>query len=149
MQKTLGDLVRGRKLVTVRPEDSVHAVARKIARANVGSAPVCVKGAMVGIFTERDLLKRIVAAGKDAKKVQVSKVMTKELVTATPGSNVIDALRSMREHRIRHLPVVDGKVLLGVLSQRDIVTALLEMKDEEIDSLKQLLDMLPVEPGVG
>lgn len=149
MPKSLGDLVKGRKTVIAKPEDTVLAVAKRLKAANVGAAPVLKNGELVGIFTERDLLKRVVAAAKNAAKTPVSKVMTKSPVTAMPTHRVLEGLELMRQHHCRHLPLIDGGKLVGIVSQRDIITAILDMKEEEIDGLKQLLDLLPIEPGVG
>ncbi|MBI2922831.1 MAG: CBS domain-containing protein [Planctomycetes bacterium] len=149
MPKSLGDLVKGRKTVIAKPGDTVLAVAKRLKAANVGAAPIVKDGILVGIFTERDLLKRVVAAGKNAVKLPVSKVMTKTPVTAVPTNRVLEGLEVMRQHNCRHLPLIDNGKLVGIVSQRDIITAILDMKEEEIDGLKQLLDLLPIEPGVG
>jgi CBS domain-containing protein len=149
MRKSIGDLVKNRKTVSAKPGDTVFAVMKRLKAANVGAAPVVDDGVLVGIFTERDLLKRVVAAGKNPKTLAISKVMTKKPVTAIPHLGVLEGLEVMRQHKCRHLPLVEGGKLRGMVSQRDIITAILEMKDEEIDDLKQLLDLLPIEPGVG
>lgn len=149
MKKVIRDLIIGKKTVVVSPDDSVLTVAKKLKAKSVGAAPVAIRGKLVGIFTERDLLKRVVAAGKDAKKLKVSKVMTKKPVTAPPTTGIFEALEVMRVHNCRHLPVVAGDALLGIISQRDLITAILLMKDEEVADLKEMLDLLPVEPGVG
>jgi CBS domain-containing protein len=149
MIRKLRSMVEGQKPVIAKPEDKVLAVAKRLKAAKVGAAPVAVKGRLVGIFTERDLLTRVVAGGKDAKKVTVGDVMTKDVEIASPNLTVLEALEAMRRHKCRHLPVVDGGVLRGIVSQRDCITVILQMKDEEIEDLKNLLDMIPVEPGVG
>jgi CBS domain-containing protein len=115
----------------------------------VGASLVTVKGELVGIFTERDLMTRVIAAGKDPKKVKVSAVMTKDPEVASPNLTPLEALEVMRRHKCRHLPVVSGGKLQGIVSQRDCITVILQMKEEEIEDLKNLLDMIPVEPGVG
>ncbi|KAF0243678.1 MAG: putative signal transduction [Planctomycetota bacterium] len=149
MRKSVGELVKGRKTVIAKPGDSVLALCKRLRAANVGAAPVVKDGVLVGIFTERDLLKRVVAAGKNAKTLAVSKVMTKNPVTAIPRLTVLEGLGVMREHQCRHLPLVEDGKLLGIVSQRDIIHAILAMKEEEIEDLKQTLDLLPIEPGVG
>lgn len=149
MRKTIGDLVRARKTVVAKPTDTVLSITRKLKGANIGAAPIVKDGVLVGIFTERDILKRVVAAGKSPKTLAIGKVMTKNPATAEPRLGVLEALALMKQHKCRHLPLVrDGK-LLGIVSQRDIIEAILEMKDEEIEDLKKLFDMMPVEPGVG
>ena len=149
MRKSIGDLVKGRKTVVAKPSESVLSITKRLKTANVGAAPVVLDGKLVGIFTERDILKRVVAAGKAPKTLAISKVMTKNPATADPHLGVIEALALMKENKCRHLPLVSGGKLAGIVSQRDIIEAILEMKEEEIDDLKKLFDLLPVEPGVG
>lgn len=149
MRKSIGDLAKGRKTVIAKPTDTVLAITKKLKNANIGAAPIVKDGVLVGIFTERDILKRVVAAGKAPKSLAVSKVMTKNPATADPHMGVIEALALMKSNKCRHLPLVNGGKLLGIVSQRDIIEAILEMKEEEIDDLKKLFDLLPVEPGVG
>ncbi len=149
MRKSIGDLAKGRKTVIAKPTDTVLAITKKLKNANIGAAPIVKDGVLVGIFTERDILKRVVAAGKSPKTLAVSKVMTKNPAIADPHLGVIEALALMKENKCRHLPLVKGGKLIGIVSQRDIIEAILEMKEEEIDDLKKLFDLLPVEPGVG
>lgn len=149
MKKTLGGLVKGRKTVTAKPGDTVLALTRRLNAANVGAAPVADKGSLVGIFTERDLLKRVVAAGKNPAKTKVSQVMTKNPVAVDPSISVPEGLALMNRNKCRHLPLVQDGKLLGIVSQRDIISAILEMKEEEIEGLKELFDLMPIEPGVG
>ncbi|MCC6742185.1 MAG: CBS domain-containing protein [Planctomycetia bacterium] len=149
MKKSIGDLVRGRRTVVAKPSDTVLALARKLRAANVGAAPVVEEGRLVGIFTERDLLKRVVAAGKPPRTLKVSQVMTKKPAAASPRAGIIEALDLMRQNRCRHLPLVEAGRVTGIVSQRDIIEAILAMKDEEIEDLKKLFDLMPVEPGVG
>lgn len=150
MRRTLGELITGRKPVSAKPEDSIALVARKLKARRVGCAPIVDKdGALVGIFTERDLLNRVVAAGKDVRKTPVGRVMTRNVIVAEPGTTVFEALKVMRKNAIRHLPILKAEKLVGIVAQRDIITTLLEIKNEEIGDLKQLLDTIPIEPGVG
>jgi len=149
MYRSLGYLLKGRKTIAAAPGDTVAALVRRLKTANIGAAPVVKDGRLVGIFTERDLLKRVVALGKDPEKLTIGKVMTKNPTTAAPATSVLEGLEMMRKNKCRHLPLMKGDEIVGIVSQRDIVTALLEMKQEEIEGLKELLDMLPIEPGVG
>lgn len=149
MMITLRDLVKGRKLITAKPSETISAVARRLKQANIGAAPVVDGSKLVGVFTERDLLTRVVAAGKDPRTLTIAKVMTKNPVLATPKMGVLEGLTLMRKFNIRHLPLVMEGKLLGMVSQRDCITAIMEMKEEEIDALKEMLDLLPIEPGVG
>ncbi|MCE4627970.1 MAG: CBS domain-containing protein [Desulfurococcales archaeon] len=113
--------------VTVTPDETVYEAAVKMAELGVGALPVIdEEGRLVGIFTERDLLVRVVAKGLDPTKIRVGEVMTPNPVTVGPDEPVEEALRLMAKIRARHLPVVDEKGrLVGIVSIRDLELVLL------------------------
>jgi len=112
--------------VTVRPEETLAEVARRISERRVGSAVVVTEGRAYGIFTERDLL-RAVGAGADPKQAKVADHMTPNAVTVTESWEVVDAASTMIDNRFRHLVVVDEEgQLTGILSLRNMVRALME-----------------------
>jgi len=114
--------VMTRNPVTVSPNDSVWDAVVKMDALGVGALPVVDdNGRVVGIFTERDLLRRVVAKRLDPKKVLVRDVMTRDPVTVKPTDTVETAKRLMAKIKARHLPVVDdeGK-LVGIVSIKDI-----------------------------
>jgi CBS domain-containing protein len=132
------------RLVQIAPGESVHAAAARMADANVGSVAVCEGSQLVGILTERDVL-RVVAEGRDCAEVRVSDVMTSDLVTVTADDDVLSAARLMGERRIRHLPIVQGPNLLGIVGIRDVLGALTERlwqaRDTEAkETVQSLLD---------
>lgn len=98
---------------------SLAGAAELMWREQTGSLVIVEAGKIVGIITERDVL-RTVAAGKDLTTITVGAVMSPEVVTTTSGAPLRDAARTMARHWIRHLPVVDGGTLVGMISQRDI-----------------------------
>ena len=108
-------------LVSAAPDETAGDGARRMAEARCGSVPVMGDGRMLGIFTERDLLVRVVAEGRDAARTPLGEVMTAEPATIGADEPVEEAVRRMDEGGFRHLPVLeeDGRVL-GVLSTRDI-----------------------------
>lgn len=128
----LKDLVtRQERVVSVSPMATVRDAAKAMAEANVGCTGIMDGDRLIGIFTERDLLRRVLLQNLDVDKVQVSDVMTKDLVSAKPDDNARTAVGLMRQHHIRHLPVVgeDG-ILLGMLSIRDLIREeVQEMRD--------------------
>jgi CBS domain-containing protein len=95
------------------------SVAELMWRQQTGSVVILEGRRIVGIVTERDVL-RTVAAGKDAASVLVGDVMTTDIITTSPDTSVRDAARTMAQHWIRHLPVVENGQLVGIISQRDI-----------------------------
>lgn len=125
--KHIADIIEGRPLYHAESSESVRAVARRMSEWNVGAIAILDGGKLVGVFSERDLMIRVVAAGLDPEGTPIEKVMTKNIAVAEPVENIDDALRKMRSLNCRHLPVVDRGKLLGMLSLRD----LLQIDDED------------------
>jgi CBS domain-containing protein len=112
-------------VVSVGPTDTVREAIARMLAANVGAVAVCDGARLVGIFTERDVLR---LAGEEAVfgETRVGDVMTKAPLTVSGDADILDAARLMGERRIRHLPVVEGENLLGVVGIRDVLGALAE-----------------------
>ncbi|HJV05259.1 MAG TPA: CBS domain-containing protein [Actinomycetota bacterium] len=108
--------------VTDRPDDSVASAARKMREQQTGSLLVTDGEQLVGIITERDVLR--VVAEDVPLDTPISEVMSKDLVTAEPGTSLREAARIMTERWIRHLPVLEGGRLVGIVSQRDLAGVL-------------------------
>jgi CBS domain-containing protein len=113
------------RVVTVSPDDSVSVAIARMLEENVGSVGVCEGERLVGIFTERDVL-RLAGEGSRFAEVRVGDVMTRKLVTLAPDDDILDAARLMGERKIRHLPVLEGENLLGMVGIREVVRALVE-----------------------
>ena len=112
-------------LVTASPEQTAAEAIRTMVDAGVGSVVVTEANQPVGIFTERDVL-RLTSEGPDFDEVRVGDVMTTQLVTLSPDDDILDAARLMGEKKIRHLPVLEGENLLGMVGIREVVRVLLE-----------------------
>jgi CBS domain-containing protein len=136
-------VIRPHRLVTAPPTASVLEVARSMTDARVGAIPIVEGGRIVGIFSERDLMTRIVVAGRDPQRALVSEVMTHEVLTATPDDTRSECLERMRDARCRHLPVLEGERLVAVLSMRDLLRDEIEEQDEEIRGLRAYLHQAP------
>jgi CBS domain-containing protein len=108
--------------VTDRPDDSVASAARKMREQQTGSLLVTEGDQLVGIITERDVLRTV--AEDVPLDTPISEVMSKDLVTAEPGTSLREAARVMTERWIRHLPVLEGGRLVGIVSQRDLAGVL-------------------------
>ncbi len=115
----LGELMT-RDVLAVAPEDTLGEAAQRMADHNVGSAVVTDYGRLVGILTERDLL-RAVAGRVHSSEARVREWMTEDPVTATPATPAEEAARIMLEHGFRHLPVVDVEQTVGIVSVRDVM----------------------------
>jgi len=119
----------------VAPTMTVAAAVDLINQNKIGSVLVMDQGRLVGIFTERDVLRRVVGERRDPEKARVADVMTRELVVMRPNSTVQDAMQVISERRIRHLPVMEGGQVLGVISQGDLNHWLIRDREVEIQTL--------------
>ncbi|MFK5954942.1 MAG: CBS domain-containing protein [Planctomycetota bacterium] len=128
----LNNLVgKQKRVVSISPQATVRDAAKAMAEANVGAAAIMDGTKLVGLFTERDVLKRVLLQNLNVDKVCVEDVMTRELICAEIGHTTSDARFLMRRHHIRHLPVLDAVgQLVGVLSIRDLIhDEVREMRD--------------------
>jgi CBS domain-containing protein len=140
--------------VTDRPEDTLAEAARKMWKQQTGSLLVMDGEHLVGIVTERDVLKAV-AGGGSLPDTHVSEVMSKDLVTVGPGTSLREAAKVMADRWIRHLPVVDGDKLVGIISQRDLAGVLAGAlnEPEELEALVEASELVRerrlrrIEPG--
>jgi len=137
-------VIRPHRLVTAPPTASVLEVARIMTDARVGAIPIVEGERIVGIFSERDLMTRIVVEGRDPQRTLVLEVMTHEVLTAAPDDTRSECLERMREARCRHLPVLERGRLVAVLSMRDLLRDEIEEQDEEIRGLRAYLHQTPI-----
>jgi CBS domain-containing protein len=137
----IGDLLTGRKALSLSPRTTVLQAARSMAENRVGAMLVSEDdGSLAGIFTERDLMVRVIVAGLDPATTPLSDVMTRDVFTARPEEKVADMRREIQARHIRHLPILapDGSVA-GMLSLRDILRADLAQKAIEVESITQYI----------
>ena len=126
--KQIAELIEGRPLIHAESSENVRAVAKKMSKENIGAVAVLDGGKLVGVFSERDVMSRVVAEGLNPDDTLIARVMTKNIVVARPHEDVDQALDKMHSVGCRHLPVVDDKRnLVGMISLRD----LLEVDDAE------------------
>lgn len=141
--KTIGGLVSGREIFHVRAEHSVRDAARYMTDRRVGAVSVLEGTRLVGILSERDVMGRVVALQLDPERTRVSEVMTRDLVVAQSEDSHEEGVRKMKQAGCRHLPVVDGERLLGMVSLRDLLQIDLSEKDEEIRWLNAYIHYIP------
>ena len=116
--------IMARQVITIRPEETVAAAARRMAQASIGCLVVANAGAVKGIITDRDLAVRCIAEGDDPRQCTVAQHMTTALVTASPTMDVLDAAHLLVQRRVKRLPVVEEERLVGLVSLSDIAQAL-------------------------
>lgn len=131
----VGNLLSKRALVALPPTSTAKEAAAVMAREKVGAILVTEDGKLLGIFTERDLMVRVVVPELDLGKVQLSEVMSAELYTAHPGHKVAAVREEMHKRHIRHVPVVQDGRVVGMLSLRDLLRADLANKTHEVEAI--------------
>jgi CBS domain-containing protein len=126
------------KLLVAPPETSVHAAARLMARRKVSAVVVVDKQRLVGIFTERDAVFRVIAKDRDTRATRLADVMTKSPKTVAPEETFGYALLMMHENGFRHVPVVENGVPIGIVSARDALDPELEEFESEAQRRRQI-----------
>jgi CBS domain-containing protein len=102
------------------PSASVTEVAKLMAREDVGPIPVVEEGRLVGIVTDRDLVVRVLAEGRDPQTTTVGEIASRDVVTVSPDEDLDRALQLLAQHQVRRLPVVEGDRLVGIVAQADV-----------------------------
>jgi CBS domain-containing protein len=141
--RTIADILDERTLFHADSSQSVRDVAKQMSDLHIGAIAVLSDGKLVGIFSERDVLTRVVAEGRDPDGTPVSTVMTKELIAADPSEDVQSALQKMQERQCRHLPVVDAGNLVGMISIRDLLQIEAGASKERARFLSELVTYSP------
>lgn len=128
---------KGRTVVSVAPEASVAAVAEIIASQRIGAVVVVdTEQHLLGIVSERDVVKALSAHGTEVLKLRAADLMTRDVITATPDVTVARAMEIMDAGYFRHLPVLDNGKLAGIVSIRDLVKYRMTLQEHEVESMK-------------
>ena len=130
---------KGNNVVCVAPETNVQDAARRMAQYKIGAVLITRGNDILGIFTERDLLNRVVAADKDPHTTVVSDVMTAPVSCGTPQTKLAECSAVMTRGRLRHLPIVDGGRLVGIISSGDILAREAHEAQETIHNLQEYM----------
>lgn len=127
---------KGSDVLTVDPEATIRVAIEQMAEISAGTALIMENGAVVGIISERDVMRKVLLKGKRLHEVKVREIMTTDLTTITPETPLEDCMKLITDKRIRHLPVLrDGK-LCGIISIGDVVKYLIVEKDFKIKNLE-------------
>ena len=133
---TIRDLLVNRTIHYLQPQQTALEAARYMVESNVGAAPVLDGTKLVGIFSERDIMSKVVTQRLDPSITRIADVMSINLRTLAPDSSCEEAMLMMQTHGIRHLAVCDGATLVGFLSLRDLLRQTLEEKSGEADMMR-------------
>jgi CBS domain-containing protein len=129
-----------KNLYSVTPQQPVYDAIALMAEKSVGALLVMEDHRLVGILSERDYARKVILKGRSSKDTPVSDIMTPApLVTVNPASRARECMRLMTDRRIRHLPVLDGDTVVGMLSIGDLVRAIIQAQDAEIAQLTQYI----------
>lgn len=127
---------KGYDVLTVRPDQPVHEAIEQMEDISAGTSVVMEGGEVVGIISERDVIRKVVLKGKSIDDVQVKDIMSKSLTTITTETSLDECMQLMTQKRIRHLPVMRDKQLCGIVSIGDVVKYLIVEKDFKIKNLE-------------
>ena len=130
---------KGREIISIAQDASVYDAIKLMADHGVGSLLVMDADKLKGIVTERDYARKVIIKGRSSESTQVGEIMTKDLVTTTSAQTVNECMTIMSERRIRHLPVMSGEEVVGLISIGDLVQAIISDQQEEIEQLENYI----------
>ena len=126
-------------LLSISPDADVFDALATMARHDVGALAVLDRGRLVGMFSERDYARKVILQGKTSRDTPVSAIMTTDVLTVDPRSTVQDCMSLMTDKRVRHLPVVEGEIVIGMISIGDVVKAVLSQQEFVIEQLQHYI----------
>ena len=124
---------------SIGPIETVYEAIAMMADRHVGALPVMLDGQMVGIVSERDYARKVILEDKSSKQTRVSEIMTRDVISVTPHHHVDDCVGLMTKHHIRHLPVIEEGVVVGMLSTRDLFSEIIDEQAFTIDQLQHYI----------
>jgi CBS domain-containing protein len=138
---TVSTVLRGkeRKVITITPDASVYDAIALMAENSIGALVVVSNNALIGILSERDYARKVVLQSRSSKDTLVADIMTTPVITVSPGHTVEECMRAMTDRRIRHLPVVEGATIVGIVSIGDLVRSVITAQGETIQLLEQYI----------
>jgi len=137
------DLIKDQETYQADMGHTVLETVRAMVERNIGAVPVIQSGELVGIFSERDLMRRVVAEGRDPRSTCMAEVMTDDPLAVGTGEDLETCMALMRRHGFRHLPVCHEGHLVGMVSLRDILLHDLNEKDDEVRMMRAYIHLMP------
>ncbi len=136
--KTVNQLLqqKGREVWSVTPDTSVFEALQVMAEKNIGALLVLEQGRLTGIFSERDYARKVILKGKSSKEMSVGEIMTEEVDCVQPSQTVRECMALMTERHHRHLPVLEGEKVVGMVSIGDVVKAIISDQEFTIGQLE-------------
>lgn len=131
---------RSSTVYQVAPSVTVFEALRLLAEYGVGAILVMDKGKLVGVFSERDYTRKVALQGRNSKETTVSDIMTRDVISVTPNTGTRACMALMSQKKIRHLPVVDGSKVLGMISMRDIMDDIIADHEQTIAQLTNYIN---------
>ena len=143
--KNAGDILRekGTDIFTISPEAKVYEALEKMAEKDIGALLVFEGKRLVGLISERDYARKVILKNKFSKDTPVSDIMSRDVLTVEPYTDLETCMELITEHRVRHLPVVKDDEVVGIVSIGDIVKGIIEHKEYIIDQLKKYIKGQP------
>jgi CBS domain-containing protein len=130
---------KGRVIYSVPPDAPVLEAIKEMAEHSIGALLVMQHERLLGVVSERDYARKVILKGRSSSETLVSQIMSAPVLTVRAEQSVNDCMRIMSENRVRHLPVVDGERVIGVLSIGDLVRAVLEEQQQTIEQLEHYI----------
>ncbi len=139
MAMTVKKLVEGHPVHSVGEHDTVLSAVRRMVENNIGAVAVVRSDELVGMVSERDLMKRVVAQGRDPNKTTMGEVMTTGITAVTPDAPVEGAMLLMKQGGFRHLPITQGRKIIGMISLRDLLWHTVNEQDYELEMFRDYI----------
>ena len=134
---------KGGAVWTVAPDTTVFEAIQMMSEKNVGALLVTERDKLVGIISERDYTRKVALKGRSSKELKVREILSEHLLSVTPQHTIEECMRLMTEHRVRHLPVLDGQKITGVVSIGDLVNWIISAQSTTIRQLETYISGIP------
>jgi CBS domain-containing protein len=128
-----------RALCSVAPQDTVFDAIKLMSDKNIGALLVMSGGNLMGMFSERDYTRKVVLKGKSSKTTAVKEIISMPVISVTPSHTVEECMRLMTEHRVRHLPVLDGEKVVGIISIGDLVNWIISAQTQALNQMEDYI----------